>query len=83
MHYPKGGERPLQLPPPGNSRAPSPLGPQTHQGEALGRGSPAFDVGEAPLLDHLFGLLVHSHHTLLSDAQKPGHQLVLSFHLFL
>ena len=63
----------------------SPFSPKTpaHQGEALGRRSPAFDVGEVPFLDHLLGLLVHSHHTLLSDAQKPGHQLVLSFHLFL
>lgn len=84
MHLPQGRWKDLcSCPFSENSKALSHLSPPAHQGEALGRGSPAFDVGEVPFLDHFFGLLIHSHHTLLSDAQEPGHQLVLSLHLFL
>lgn len=55
----------------------------TDQCEALGGGGPALDVGQAPLLHDLLGLLVHSHGALLGDAQQTRHQLVLALHLLL
>ena len=55
----------------------------THQGEALRGGSPAFDVGQVPLLYHLLCLLIHPHHTLLGDTQQTRHQFVFALHFLL
>lgn len=54
-----------------------------YQGEAFGRGCPALNRGEWPLLQHFLGLLIHTHHWVLGDAQQARHQLILAFHLFL
>lgn len=54
-----------------------------YQGEALGWRCPPLHSGKWPLLDHIFGPLVHSHHRLFGDPQEPRHQLVLALHLFL
>lgn len=55
----------------------------SYQGEALGRRRPPLHSGEWPLLNHVFGPLVHSHHRLFGDPQEPRHKLVLTLHLFL
>lgn len=59
------------------------IGESSHQGEALGGRRPPLDCGEGPLLDHVFGPLVHSHHRLFGDAQETRNQLVFALHLFL
>ena len=53
----------------------------SYQGEALGRRRPPLHRGERPLLNHVFGPLVHSHHTPTGDAQEPRHHLALPHHL--
>lgn len=55
----------------------------SYQGEALGGRRPPLHRGEGPLLNHIFGPLVHSHHRLFGDAQETRHQLVFALHLFL
>lgn len=55
----------------------------SYQGEALGGRRPPLHRGEGPLLNHIFGPLVHSHHGLFGDPQETRHQLVFALHLFL
>lgn len=54
-----------------------------YQREALGRGSPSLHCRQGPVLHHILGLLIHSHHRLLGDPQQPWDQLILTLHLFL
>lgn len=58
-------------------------GGASHQSKALGGRRPPLDRGEGPLLHHVFGPLVHSHHGLFGDAQETRNQLVFALHLFL
>lgn len=54
-----------------------------YQGEALGGGSPSLDCCKWPLLHHILGLLIHSHHRLFGYSQEPRDQLIFTLHLFL